>query len=171
VLADPELKGTVVWSTRMSLRRSGHRPDLAVFTRLGLAVVEVELQRKDTSRTLSREARAGGGVLSVASVIPYREADLDDWLSVTVRRWIANGDLRASEAEPRKWNRREVIKMPSTQRGQAYKLGSGRWGLRYYDAQGVRQRGRRSRPRALRWPTTATRLSRDSAATQPRSLT
>jgi integrase len=30
--------------------------------------------------------------------------------------------------------------MPSTQRGQAYKLGSGRWGLRYYDAHGVRQR-------------------------------
>jgi integrase len=33
-----------------------------------------------------------------------------------------------------------VIKMPSTQRGQAYKLGSGKWGLRYYDAHGVRQR-------------------------------
>ena len=30
--------------------------------------------------------------------------------------------------------------MPSTQRGQAYKLGSGRWGLRYYDADGVRRR-------------------------------
>lgn len=30
--------------------------------------------------------------------------------------------------------------MPSTQRGQAYKLGSGRWGLRYYNAHGVRQR-------------------------------
>ena len=26
--------------------------------------------------------------------------------------------------------------MPSTQRGQAYKLGSAKWGLRYYDAQG-----------------------------------
>ncbi len=30
----------------------------------------------------------------------------------------------------------EVIVMPSTQRGQAYKLGSGKWGLRYYDARG-----------------------------------
>lgn len=30
--------------------------------------------------------------------------------------------------------------MPSTQRGQAYKLRSGRWGLRYYDAQGAHQR-------------------------------
>jgi hypothetical protein len=50
VLANPELKGTVVWSSRVSLRRSGHRPDLAVCTRVGLAAVEVELQRKDTSR-------------------------------------------------------------------------------------------------------------------------
>jgi hypothetical protein len=30
--------------------------------------------------------------------------------------------------------------VPSTQRGQAYKLSSGRWGLRYYDAHGVRRR-------------------------------
>lgn len=30
--------------------------------------------------------------------------------------------------------------MPQTQRGHAYKLGSGRWGLRYYDSQGVRRR-------------------------------
>lgn len=30
--------------------------------------------------------------------------------------------------------------MPPTQRGQAYKLNSGRWGLRYYDAVGNRQR-------------------------------
>jgi hypothetical protein len=50
VLADPKLKGTVAWSTRVSLRRSGHRPDLAVRTRGGLAAVEVELQRKDTGR-------------------------------------------------------------------------------------------------------------------------
>ncbi len=30
--------------------------------------------------------------------------------------------------------------MPQIQRGQAYKLGSGRWGLRYYDARGLRRR-------------------------------
>lgn len=30
--------------------------------------------------------------------------------------------------------------MPQTQRGQAYKLNSGKWGLRYYDAQGNRRR-------------------------------
>lgn len=30
--------------------------------------------------------------------------------------------------------------MPSTQRGQAYRLGSAKWGLRYYDAAGARRR-------------------------------
>lgn len=30
--------------------------------------------------------------------------------------------------------------MPAVQRGQAYKLGKGRWGLRYYDVAGVRRR-------------------------------
>ena len=30
--------------------------------------------------------------------------------------------------------------MPATQRGQAYKIGPGKWGLRYYDASGVRRR-------------------------------
>jgi hypothetical protein len=30
--------------------------------------------------------------------------------------------------------------MPATQRGQAYKLGPGKWGLRYYDAAGRRRR-------------------------------
>jgi hypothetical protein len=30
--------------------------------------------------------------------------------------------------------------MPPTQRGQAYRLGAGRWGLRYYDADGNRRR-------------------------------
>lgn len=30
--------------------------------------------------------------------------------------------------------------MPATQRGQAYKLGAKRWGLRYYDAEGNRRR-------------------------------
>ncbi len=30
--------------------------------------------------------------------------------------------------------------MPPTQRGQAYKLSSGKWGLRYYDGEGNRQR-------------------------------
>src|SRR5215218_6648793 len=30
--------------------------------------------------------------------------------------------------------------MPAIQRGQAYRLGPNRWGLRYYDATGVRRR-------------------------------
>ena len=30
--------------------------------------------------------------------------------------------------------------MPATQRGQAYRLGPNRWGLRYYDAAGERRR-------------------------------
>ena len=30
--------------------------------------------------------------------------------------------------------------MPATQRGQAYRLGDGRWGLRYYDEDGKRRR-------------------------------
>jgi hypothetical protein len=30
--------------------------------------------------------------------------------------------------------------MPPTQRGQAYRLGPNRWGLRYYDATGKRRR-------------------------------
>lgn len=30
--------------------------------------------------------------------------------------------------------------MPPTQRGEAYKLSSGRWGLRYYDSDGARRR-------------------------------
>ncbi len=30
--------------------------------------------------------------------------------------------------------------MPPVQRGSAYRLGAGRWGLRYYDAAGHRQR-------------------------------
>jgi hypothetical protein len=50
LLADPELKGTIVWSTRVNLRRSGHRPDFAVRAPAGLMAVEVELQRKNMSR-------------------------------------------------------------------------------------------------------------------------
>lgn len=30
--------------------------------------------------------------------------------------------------------------MPATQRGQAYKIGKGKWGLRYYDRDGIRRR-------------------------------
>jgi integrase len=43
--------------------------------------------------------------------------------------------------------------MPPTQRGQPYRLASGRWGLRYYDANGVRRRKSpfATRSAALRW--------------------
>lgn len=43
--------------------------------------------------------------------------------------------------------------MPAEQHGQPYKLGPGRWGLRWYDAAGVRRRksGFRSRSEALAW--------------------
>ena len=51
----------------------------------------------------------------------------------------------------------EEHQMPATQRGQAYRLGPNRWGLRYYDADGNR---RRKSPVpvqvAPRSPTTAT---------------
>jgi hypothetical protein len=50
VLADPNLKRTIMWSSQASLRQAGHRPDLMVRTRRGLLAVEVELQRKSTSR-------------------------------------------------------------------------------------------------------------------------
>lgn len=50
VLTDPRLKRTVQWSTRVSLRRAGHRPDLTVSARAGLVPVEVELERKSISR-------------------------------------------------------------------------------------------------------------------------
>jgi hypothetical protein len=50
VLTDPNLDRTVVWSTRSSLRRSGHRPDLMLHALPGLLAVEVELQRKSASR-------------------------------------------------------------------------------------------------------------------------
>lgn len=51
VLADPELKGKLFWNTRLKLRSAGHRPDLTVGGARGLIPIEVELQRKDTSRT------------------------------------------------------------------------------------------------------------------------
>jgi hypothetical protein len=50
VLIEPELKGTMVWSTRVKRHRSGHRPDLTVGVNGGVAAVEVELQRKQKSR-------------------------------------------------------------------------------------------------------------------------
>lgn len=50
VLVDPELKGKLLWSTRVKLQSSGHRPDLAVRIPAGLVAVEVELQRKATNR-------------------------------------------------------------------------------------------------------------------------
>ena len=36
--------------------------------------------------------------------------------------------------------------MPPTQRGQAYRLGPNRWGLRYYDAAGERVRTKEKFP-------------------------
>jgi hypothetical protein len=50
VLVDPELKGKILWSTSLSLRTSGHRPDLTLQIPNGLVAVEVELQRKATNR-------------------------------------------------------------------------------------------------------------------------
>jgi hypothetical protein len=50
VLIDPELKRVVQWSSRVGLRRAGHRPDLTVRASAGLVAVEVELERKSTSR-------------------------------------------------------------------------------------------------------------------------
>jgi hypothetical protein len=50
VLADPELKGQLEWTTRTGRRRAGHRPDLAVQVPAGTVVIEVELQRKSENR-------------------------------------------------------------------------------------------------------------------------
>jgi hypothetical protein len=50
VLTDPRLKRIVLWSTRVGLRRAGHRPDLTVRAPAGLVAIEVELERKSTSR-------------------------------------------------------------------------------------------------------------------------
>ena len=49
--------------------------------------------------------------------------------------------------------------MPTIQRGHARKLPSGKWQLRYYDADGARHTGGTSRPRAPRCSTTAARSS------------
>ena len=46
--------------------------------------------------------------------------------------------------------------MPATQRGQAYRLGPNRWGLRYYDAAGNGAARARFRPSPPRSPITAT---------------
>jgi excisionase family DNA binding protein len=45
--------------------------------------------------------------------------------------------------------RRGRLTMPQVQRGQAYRLGPNRWGLRYYDVNGVRRR-KSSFPRSRR---------------------
>ncbi len=50
VLADPDMKRQLQWSTRVGNRRAGHRPDLAVRVTQGPAAIEVELQRKSTVR-------------------------------------------------------------------------------------------------------------------------
>lgn len=50
VLADPELNGKLEWRTGTGMRRSGHRPDLAVLIPAGVVAVEVELARKSGKR-------------------------------------------------------------------------------------------------------------------------
>jgi hypothetical protein len=70
VLIDPDLNRTVVWSTRSSLRRSGHRPDLMLHA---LLAVEVELQRKSASRmvgiaSMYRAWMSEGGIAGVLYV-------------------------------------------------------------------------------------------------------
>ena len=50
VLTDTELKGEIEWRTRAGTRRAGHRPDLAVRIPAGLVAVEVELERKASTR-------------------------------------------------------------------------------------------------------------------------
>ena len=50
VLADPQLEGKLEWMTGNGLRRSGHRPDLAVVMQTGMVAIEVELQRKAEKR-------------------------------------------------------------------------------------------------------------------------
>lgn len=73
VLADPELKGTVLWRTGAKLRRAGHRPDLTVRVLGGIAAIEVELQRKEITRmeailTMYRRSIAEGRLTGVVYV-------------------------------------------------------------------------------------------------------
>jgi hypothetical protein len=56
--------------------------------------------------------------------------------------------------------------MPATQRGQAYRLGANRWGLRYYDENGVRRRRSPFPSNPPRSPTTAMSSSRSYAASR-----
>jgi hypothetical protein len=84
VLTDPDLKRTVIWSTRSDLRRSGHRPDLMLHALPGVLAVEVALQRKSASRTdgiasMYRAWVSEGGIAGVLYVCA--DAKLADHVS------------------------------------------------------------------------------------------
>ena len=89
VLTDPDLKRTVIWSTRSDLRRSGHRPDLMMYALPGLLAVEVELQRKSASRmcgiaSMYRAWADEGGITGVLYVCA--DARLADHVSAHAAR-------------------------------------------------------------------------------------
>ena len=81
--------------------------------------------------------------------IRFRTAEIEAWLEERAtprrgvlttsagRRPVAHGYRSVAANHPAKTRRTE---MPATQRGQAYRLGPDRWGLRYYDAAGRRRR-------------------------------
>ena len=79
--------------------------------------------------------------------IRFREDEIDAWLEkrATPERGVVSHPagrrpprtLAIRRATP---NEEEEDEMPAIQRGQAYRLGANRWGLRYYDADGKRRR-------------------------------
>ena len=58
--------------------------------------------------------------------------------------------------------------MPPAQRGQAYRLAPGKWGLRYYDADGVRRRKSPFRSKSAALAHYRDTSSRSSAASRRR---
>jgi hypothetical protein len=98
VLIDPELKRIVHWSTRVGLRRVGHRPDLTVRAPAGLVAIEVELHRKSTNRveailTMYRRWIAEREIAGVACVCGS-EARADRVRELAAKVGIPAGGLR-----------------------------------------------------------------------------
>ena len=98
VLVDRELKRVVQWSTRLGVRRAGHRPDLTVRAPAGLVAVEVELHRKSTSRleailTMYRGWIAERGIAGVAYVCGS-EARADRVFELAAKVGIPTSKLR-----------------------------------------------------------------------------
>ena len=91
----------------------------------------------------------------------YREDELEAWLdgrATSVRGGVehplqTSPGSRATLADVQHPHKQGALEMPAIQRGQPYKLGPGRWGLRYYDAR------RRAPPQASPFPSKSAALA------------